>query len=80
MTQEEKQLLEGIDKKLDTIIDFWNMKGEKRPTARELQEWAKDAMGKHRRRKELKSSPGMGRVLPITRKGDRKDERETGKG
>ncbi len=80
MTLEEKQLLEGIDRKLDTIIDFFNMNGEKRQSPRELADWAKDVMAKHQKRKELKSSPGMGRVLPIKRKGDRKDGRETSQG
>jgi len=80
MTDEEKQLLEGIDKKLDAVIDFFNIAGEKRPSPRELEDWARDAVGKHRRRKELKSSPKTGKVVPISRKGDRKDERETSQG
>jgi hypothetical protein len=78
MTDEEKQLLGRVERKLDLIIEFFNMTGEKRPSPRELEDWAKDVVGKHRGRKGLKSFPGMGRVLPIKRKGDRKDERETG--
>jgi hypothetical protein len=78
MTPEEKQLLEGIDKKLDKVIDFFNINADKRPSPKELEDWAQDVVAKHHKRKELKSSPGMGKVLPITRKGGRKDERETG--
>ena len=80
MTSEYREFLERFEKKLDIIIGFFNMTGEKRPSPKELEDWAKSEVAKHNERKRLKSSPQMGKVLPIKRKGDRKDECETSQG
>ena len=76
MTPEVKQLLEGIEKKLNIIINGFGLDGNARESPRELEDWAKDAMSKYRNRKKLKSFPEMGKVLPLSGKEIGKDERE----
>ncbi len=80
MTPEEKQRLERIEKKLDIIIDGFclNVKGQASP--KEIENWAKGVVSKYHERKKLKSSPEMGKVLTLSGKETRKDEREKSQG
>ncbi len=80
MTTEEKQRLERIEKKLDIVIDRFNLDGKGRESPKDLEAWAKDAVSKYRKRKKLKSSPEMGKVLPLSGRGTEKDEREKSQG
>ena len=74
MTLEEK--VDQVDKKLDLLLACFGLAGKHRAPPRELEDWAKDVVSKYRKRKELKSSPGMGKVLSLSGKETAKDECE----
>ncbi|MGA2332281.1 MAG: hypothetical protein ABSG75_11030 [Syntrophales bacterium] len=80
MTDEERLILKDVSNKVDLLLACFGLDGKKRPTPGELKDYAKGEVAKYHERKKLKSSSGMGKVLSIKRKGDGKDECETGQG
>ncbi len=80
MTTEEKLLLEGVNNKLDLLLACFGLDGKPRATPREIEAWAKETGDRYRKRKGLNSSPGMGKVLPLTGKEIGKDECEKSQG
>lgn len=80
MTTEEIQRLERLEKKLNIIIRGFNLDADGRESPKDIENWAKDVVSKYRKRKNLKSSSEMGKVLPLSGKETRKDEREKSQG
>lgn len=60
MTPEEKQLLEQVNTKLDTLLACFGLAGKNRTTPRELEEWADGVVLQYQKRKQLKSLPESG--------------------
>lgn len=64
MTLEEK--VDRVEKKLDLLLTCFGLDGSGRESLGEIQVWAKNEVSKFYKRKKLKSSSEMGKVLQIS--------------